>query len=127
MGAESVDDSSVNTRQVATGTLLTASLLLGGAAVADARPNTAAMDRGVVDCDDILDRVEGLGNAIGHMETREARLEAALANAQAAGQARRAARLERQIAQVDRVVARLQAKIDQAQAAYDANCAFQGT
>ena len=117
----------MNTRQVATGTLLTASLLLGGAAVADARPNTSALDRGVVDCEDILDRVEGLSNAVGHMEARRTRLETALADAQADGSARRAARIQHQIAQVDRVVARLQAKIDAAQAAYDANCAFQGT
>jgi hypothetical protein len=117
----------VNTRQVATGTILTASLLLGGAAVADARPNNSAMDRGVVPCEDVLDRVEGLSNAVAHMEARKARLEAALADAQADGAVRRVARIERQIAQVDRVIDRLQARIDRAQAFYDEHCAFQGT
>jgi len=118
-----VDDHLVNTRQIATGTLLSASLLIGGAGLADAQPSSRpAMDRGVVPCEDLLDRVEGLQNAIGHMEARKDRLEGRLADAQADGDTRRAHRLERQIAQVDRVVAHLQAKIDRVQAEYDERC-----
>ena len=118
-----VDDHLVNTRQIATGTLLSASLLIGGAGLADAQPSSRpAMDRGVVPCEDLLDRIEGLQNAIGHMEARKDRLEARLADAQADGDTRRAHRLERQIAQVDRVVAHLQAKIDRVQAEYYERC-----
>ena len=112
----------MNTRKIATGTILTASLLLGGAGIADARPNTAAMDRGTVNCEDILDKVEGLSNAKSHLEARRARLEANLADAQADGDTRRANRIERQIAQTDRVIAALQAKIDRAYDLYNSFC-----
>ena len=117
----------MNTRQVATGTVLTAALLFGGAGLADARPNTGAMDRGEVPCEDLLDRVDGLQNAVDHMEARRARLDARLADAQADGDARRVRRLEHQIAQVDRVVDRLQTKIDRVRTEYDERCAPQNT
>ena len=122
-----VDDGSVNIRQVATGTILTAGLLFGGANIAEARPNTSAMDRGVIDCEDLLERAEGLQNAVDHIEAHLRRLEARLEDAQEDGDARRAARIQRQIAQVDRVRAHLQAKVDRIMEIYNQNCLFQGT
>ena len=117
----------MKTRQLATGTVLTASLLLGGGGLADAAGSRPAMDRGTVSCDDLLDRVEGLENAIAHMEARRARLEVRLADAREDGDARRVRRIEHQLAQVERVTARLQARVDRAHARYEELCQFQGT
>jgi hypothetical protein len=112
----------VNTRQVATGTVLTASLLFGGAGLAAASPGSQdAQDRGNV-CEAWEHRLDGLGNAIAQMERRHDRLSAALADAQADGDARRAQRIETQLAQVDRVVARLTAAADRLNDAYEDRC-----
>jgi hypothetical protein len=112
----------VNTRQVATGTVLTASLLLGGANLADASPGSRpAMDRGDV-CEVWGHRLDGLDNAVAQMERRRERLSAALADAQADGDARRVHRIETQLAQVDRVVARLTRVADRLNDAYDDRC-----
>jgi hypothetical protein len=119
----------VNTRQIATGTILAASLLFGGgAAVADASPSSRpAIDRGTVNCESLENRIEGLSNAIDAMDARRARLEARLADAQADGATRRIRVLEAQIAQVDRVTARLQAMVDRAADRHAALCVVQGT
>ena len=112
----------MNTRQVATGTFLTASLLLGGGSIAEAGPGSRpATDQGDV-CDAWEHRLDGLENAMAQMERRRARLTAKLDQAVADGDARRAHRLETQIAQVDRVVARLQANVDRLTARYDEHC-----
>ena len=112
----------MNTRQVATGTVLTASLLFGGAGLAAAAPGSqGAQDRGN-SCEAWEHRLDGLDNAIAQMERRRARLEADLADAQADGDARRVQRIETQLAQVDRVVARLTAAADRLNDAYDDRC-----
>ena len=112
----------MNTRQVATGTVLTASLLLGGANLADASPGSRpAMDRGDV-CEAWEHRLDGLDHALARMEQRRARLSTALADAQADGDARRVRRIETQLAQVDRGVARLTRAADRLQDAYDDRC-----
>ena len=112
----------MNTRQVATGTVLTASLLFGGAGIATASPGSqAAQDQGEV-CEAWEHRLDGLANALAQMQRREDRLSAALADAQADGDARRVQRIETQLAQVDRVVARLTAAADRLNDAYDARC-----
>jgi hypothetical protein len=112
----------VNTRQVATGTFLTASLLLGGSSLADASPGSRpAQDQGDV-CETWEHRLDGLENAKAQMERRRARLTAALDVALGEGNERKVRRLETQIAQVDRVVARLQANVDRITVAYDERC-----
>ncbi|HYF45186.1 MAG TPA: hypothetical protein VD926_03180 [Acidimicrobiales bacterium] len=112
----------MNTRQVATGTFLTASLLLGGGSIAEAGPGSRpAQDQGDV-CEAWEHRLDGLGTAMAQMERRRARLTARLDEALADGDARRVRRLETQIAQVDRVVARLQAKADRLTVAHDTHC-----
>jgi hypothetical protein len=112
----------VNTRQVATGTVLTASLLFGGAGLAAASPGSqAAQDQGDV-CEAWEHRLDGLDTALAQMERRRERLSTALADAQADGDARRVRRIETQLAQVDRVVARLTTAADRLNDAYDARC-----
>jgi hypothetical protein len=91
---------------MATGTVLTASLLLGGANLADSRPNTAAMDRGhVPSCQGIEHRLDNVGHQLERLEGRLSRLQAQLADAQAHGQARRARVLQAQISRTQRAIA----------------------
>ena len=112
----------MNKRQVATGTVLTASLLFGGAGLATASPGSqGAEDRGNA-CEAWEHRLDGLDNALAQMQRRHDRLSSALADAQADGDARRVQRIETQMAQVDRVVARLTTAADRLNDAYEDRC-----
>jgi hypothetical protein len=74
----------VNTRKVATGTVLTASLLLGGAGLAEARPNTSAFDRGQVpSCQRIENRLDTIQDNLDRLEARLTRQRNQLVDAQA--------------------------------------------
>jgi hypothetical protein len=113
----------MKTRQVATGTFLTASLILGGASLADAAPGSRpAMDRGTVPCDALENRLEGLQHHLDALAAKRVRLEARLAAAEADGDARRVRRIEAKLAQVDRAAAKLAAVMDAVQAVYDDRC-----
>lgn len=105
----------MNARQVATGTLLAASLTIGGASIADASPSRPAMDRGEVPCERIEHRIDQLEHHQAMLAARRDRLQAHLVDAVAAGNAHRVARLEGQLRQVDRAAERIQARIDEAQ------------
>jgi hypothetical protein len=113
----------VNTRQVAAGTVLSASLLLGGASLADASPSRPAMDRGVVDCDRLENRLERVQDHLGRLEDRQARLEQRLAVAQADGDHRRERRLRIQLNQVARAEAKLTAVAAGLEERYADRCA----
>jgi hypothetical protein len=117
----------VTTRQAAAGTVLTASLLLGGAGLADARPDSRpAMDRGTFPCERLEHRIAALDHQLDRLAGRKARLESALADAQADGDHRRVRRLRIQIAQVDRASARLGIAFDRASLRYDDHCTDDG-
>jgi hypothetical protein len=113
----------VNTRQVATGTVLTASLLLGGAGLADARPDTGAMDRGPVpSCQRLENRMDGLQRHLDRLAQRAARLETAIADADAAGHHRQARVLQAHLAKVHRAEAKLTSMLDDVEARHAAHC-----
>ena len=113
----------MNSRQVATGTFLTASLLLAGASVADASPGSRpAMDLGMVPCERMEHRIDGLEHALSRMDHRRARLEARLAEAEADGEARRVRRLRIQLAQVARAEAKLSAPLATVEERHAAHC-----
>jgi hypothetical protein len=113
----------VNTRQVATGTVLSASLLLGGAGLADARPNPGAMDRGMVpSCERLENRMDGLRENLDRLDRREARLTTAIAEAHEAGHHRQARVLTAHRAKVRRAQARLTSMLEQVEEQHAANC-----
>jgi chaperonin cofactor prefoldin len=113
----------VNARQVATGTLLAASLTIGGASIADASPSRPAMDRGEVQCERIEHRIDQLEHHQAMLAARRERVQAHLDDAVADDNAHRVARLEAQLRQVDRAAARIQARIDEARGALADLCA----
>lgn len=119
----------MNTRQVATGTFLTASLLLGGAGMADAAPGSRpAIDRGPVpSCERLEDRMDGLRHHLDRLERREARLVTAIADAKAAGHHRQARVLQAHLAKVRRAQARLASILDQVEQVHAAHCTSPGT
>lgn len=113
----------MNTRQVATGTVLTASLLLGGAGLADARPNTGAMDRGTVPpCERLEHRMDGLRHHLDRLAVRETRLDTAIADAHAAGHHRQARALGVHLAKVHRAQAKLGSILEQVEQVHAAHC-----
>ncbi len=113
----------MNTRRVATGTFLSASLLLGGTSLADASPGSRpAMDRGVVPCQALENRMAGLQHHLDQLAAKRDRVEDRLAAAQADGDARRVRRIEAKLAQVDRATAKLTVVMDALTEAYDDRC-----
>lgn len=112
----------MNARQVATGTLLAASLTIGGGAVANARPGPAT-DRFEVPCERIAHRLDLLQHHQEVLAARRARVEARLADARAAGHVRLIRALELQLRQVDRAALRLAARIDEVEQRWFTNCA----
>jgi len=104
----------VNARRIATGTLLAASLTVGGGSIATASPGRPAMDRFEVPCDAIEHRIDQLEHQLTILEAHRARVQERLDEAVADGDAHRVARLEAKLRQVARAEERLQARLDTA-------------
>lgn len=113
----------MNARQVATGTLLAASLTIGGASISDASPSRPAMDRGEVRCERVEHRIDQLEHHLAMLAARRDRVQARLDDAVADDNAHRVARLEAQLRQVDRAAQRIQVRIDEAQGVLADLCA----
>src|SRR5262245_23891566 len=112
----------MNARQVATGTILAASLTVGGSALAGADGARPAMDRAEVLCPDLDDKLQALDHIQDVLAAKEARLEARRADAQADGDQRRVRRIEHHLAKLARAQGRLEARVDLLQALYSQFC-----
>jgi len=112
----------VNARQIATGTLLAASLTIGGTTMANAAPSRPAMDRFEVPCEQIEHRIGQLEHHQAMLEARRVRVQARLDTTIADGDARRVARLEAMLRQVGRAAERIQARLDRATDAHADLC-----
>ena len=117
----------MKTRQIITGTLLTASLVVGGSGLAAADPGSRpAMDRGTVDCAELSEKLTQLAARHDRLIDRIFALETRRDAAIAAGQTRKAAGLQNVIDAHVAILARVDARHERAQGVYDVNC-NQGT
>jgi hypothetical protein len=113
----------VKTRQIITGTLLSVSLVLGGAGLAAADGGSRpAMDRGTVNCERVADRIEHLTARYDRLVDRVFALTIQRDKANAAGQTRKAAGLQRAIDRLVRIQARVDGRLDHFQGIHNALC-----
>lgn len=113
----------MKTRQIITGTLLTAALVMGGSGLATADPGSRpAMDRGTVDCTELTEQLDELAARHDRLVDRIFTLEARRDAAVAAGQVRRAAGLQAAIDAHVGIQARVDARLERIRGVYDANC-----
>lgn len=104
----------MSARRIATGTLLVASITIGGGSIAAAEPDGSrpAMDRLEVPCDDLAQRIDQLEHQLALLDAHRGRVQERLDAAVADGDAHRVARLQAKLRQVDRAAGRLQTRLD---------------
>ena len=112
----------MNARQIATGTLLAASLSVGGTSIAAAAPGRPAIDRTAAPCARMEHRIDRLEHQITILQDRRARAQEGLDMAVDDGARHRIARLRAVLRQVDRAEARLQRRLFDALDAFADHC-----